>query len=76
VAYKLRWTGDEEKPEDACGSVSELISTVGLFYIGLLCLGLLFVALENAQSADNSVLLARSPHAALYEVLHPGSSGL
>jgi hypothetical protein len=69
LAYRLKWGGDEEEGQDACG-LSELTGTVGLFYIFLICLGLLFVMLKIMQGQD-APPPAHSPQAALYQALLP-----
>ena len=52
MAYQFKWSGGDEDRPDARGSVSELTGTVGLFYIFLICLGILFVALKNLQGQE------------------------
>ncbi len=73
MAYRLKWGGDSEERQDACG-ISELTGTVGLFYIFLICLGLLFVMLKNLQGRDAAPPVP-SPQAALYQALLPFDSG-
>lgn len=46
--YKFTF-GDELKAKDTCGSVSDLIGTIGIFYIALLFLALMFVGLETPE---------------------------
>jgi len=75
VAYRLRWSGNEYYHRDACGSVSELTGAVGLFYILLICLGLLFVTLEKLQLPDASASQNRIPQATLFQALLPFDSG-
>ncbi|MGO9484697.1 MAG: hypothetical protein ACLPX9_08965 [Rhodomicrobium sp.] len=75
MIYKLKWEGDDGDKQDACGSVSELAGTVGLFYIFLICLGLLFVTLEKLQSEEMSPSQTHSPQAALYQALLPFDQG-
>ncbi len=75
VAYRLNWSGDEDDHGDACGSVSELTGTVGLFYIVLICLGILFVTLEKLQGLDASPSQVRAPQAALFQALLPFDGG-
>ncbi len=75
MAYGLKWSGDEDDRGDACGSVSELTGAVGLFYIVLICLGLLFVTLEKLQGLDDSPSQARTPQAALFQALLPFDAG-
>ena len=48
MAKRLNWSGDGKNKQDAC-SLSELLGAVGLFYIVLLCLGIVFVLLQQAQ---------------------------
>ncbi len=75
MAYRIKWEGEQDDGRDASGSVSELTGTVGLFYIFLICLGLLFVTLKNLQGQDASPSPARSPQAALLQALLPFDSG-
>ncbi len=51
MAKRLNWSGDGKNKQDAC-SLSELLGAVGLFYIVLLCLGIVFVLLQQAQRLD------------------------
>jgi hypothetical protein len=73
LAYRLKWETDPEDGQNACG-LSELTGTVGLFYIFLICLGLLFVTLKNLQGQD-APPPAQSPQSALYQALLPFDSG-
>ncbi|MGO9170373.1 MAG: hypothetical protein ACLP7P_00175 [Rhodomicrobium sp.] len=75
MARRLKWRGDDKDERDACGSVTELIGTIGLFYIALICLGIAFVTLENLHSAGDSASQARPPQAALFQALLPFDSG-
>ncbi len=75
MAYRLKWSGDEDDRGDACGSISELTGTVGLFYIVLICLGLLFVTLEKLQGLDASPSQNRTPQADLFQALLPFDGG-
>ncbi len=74
MAYRLKWGGSDGERKDACG-ISELTATVGLFYIFLICLGLLFVILKN-QQGRHAPPPAPSPQLALYKALLPFDSGL
>ena len=76
MAYKFKWeAGGEEDRRDAFGSISELTGTVGLFYIFLICLGLLFVTLKNMQGQDASPSQLHTPQSALFQALLPFDSG-
>ena len=75
MAYRLKWSGDEDERGDACGSVSELTGTIGLFYIVLICLGLLFVTLEKLQGLEASPSQIRAPQSALFQALLPFDAG-
>jgi hypothetical protein len=71
LAYRLKWDAGNGERNDACG-ISELTATVGLFYIFLICLGLLFVMLKNLQGRD---VPPPAPQFALYKALLPFDSG-
>jgi hypothetical protein len=75
MAYRLKWEAGGENRQDCSGSLSELTGTVGLFYIFLICLGLLFVTLKNLQGQDAPVSQPHSPPSALYQALLPFDSG-
>ncbi len=71
MAYRFKWEHDEENR----GGISELTGTVGLFYIFLICLGMLFVTLKNLQSQDAPASQPHSPETALFQALLPFDSG-
>ena len=60
MAYRFKWSGGDEDRPDTRGSVSELTGTVGLFYIFLICLGILFVGLKKF-TGPGGVALPGSP---------------
>jgi hypothetical protein len=75
VAYRFMWSsGDEDRP-DASGSVPELTGTVGLFYIFLICLGILFVTLKNLQGQEVRASEVPPSQAAFFQALLPFDSG-
>ncbi len=72
MAYRIKWEGAGEERRNNCGGVCELTYTVGMFYIFLICLGLLFVTLKQRESLDAQVRPAES---ALFQALLPYDSG-
>jgi hypothetical protein len=75
VAYRFKWSGGDEDRQDARGSVSELTGTVGLFYIFLICLGILFVLLKNLQGQEAPASQVPASQAAFFQALLPFDSG-
>ncbi|MGO8952351.1 MAG: hypothetical protein ACLPWS_06155 [Rhodomicrobium sp.] len=75
MTRRLKWSEDGEDEREVCGSVTELIGTVGLFYIVLICLGLAFVTLQSLHRAGEAPSQARPPQAALFQALLPFDSG-
>jgi hypothetical protein len=74
VAYRFKWSGDEEYQPDSTGSLSELTAAVGLFYIFLICLGILFVTLKNLQGRE-AAPSQLSSQATLFQALLPFDGG-
>ena len=75
MAYRFKWSGGDEDQPDTRGSVSELTGTVGLFYIFLICLGILFVGLKNLQGQEALPSQDRPSQATLFQALLPFDSG-
>lgn len=75
MAYRFKWSGGDEDRPDTRGSVSELTGTVGLFYIFLICLGILFVALKNLQGQEAPASQVPPSQAAFFQALLPFDSG-
>ncbi|MGO9545437.1 MAG: hypothetical protein ACLPPF_11665 [Rhodomicrobium sp.] len=75
MAQKLKWSEDGESERDACGSLSELAGTVGLFYIALICMGLVFITLQKLQGPGASFAAAQAPQSALFQAVQPGEGG-
>jgi hypothetical protein len=75
VAYRFKWGGGDEDQPDARGSVPELTGTVGLFYIFLICLGILFVTLKNLQGQEARASQVPPSQAAFSQALLPFDSG-
>jgi hypothetical protein len=68
LAWSHKFVWNEER--DACGSLSELIGTVGLFYIGLLLLSLVLVTLVRPESFDEPFAHGRAAQA-MFQFLWP-----
>lgn len=74
MVCRLKWGEDGDHNGDACGSISELMGAVGLLYIILICLGLLFVALEKLQGLDPSPSQIQTPPG-VFQTLLPFDGG-
>lgn len=70
MAHKFVWNEEHNEERDACGSLSELIGTVGLFYIGLLLLSLVLVTLVRPESFDEPFAHGRAAQA-VFQFLRP-----
>jgi hypothetical protein len=73
VAYKIEWEDRGNAESSTCGGICELTYAVGLLYIFLICMGLLFIALKQHESLN--AFRAHPAESALFQAFLPFDSG-
>ncbi|MGA7329435.1 MAG: hypothetical protein WBX25_34375 [Rhodomicrobium sp.] len=71
MRFKFEWDRGEKREHDALG-IAELFETVGLLYIGLLCLTLIVISLSSLDGTAAPVAdVVLAPNLAFFLALRP-----